>query len=1365
MKKRILAFLLTFLILSGSCVQAADYGQLLLDRGIISGDENGLRPYDVVLRSEFAKMLCNAFGFEMESEAVFGDVNKSDWHYKYIAALYERALLKGDEKGNMNPDDYITRAEMAAILGRITGRSMMSVPFADKDKIPDWATLYVSKLYQLKIITGNDDNTFLPENNLTREECFIIFSRIIEKNFSGGDGSRDNPYIITEGYQFHNIKNNPFASYRLGKDIDFTDVDIEPVKAFYGNLDGNGYKIINPSTNINADYALFEKIMNGAEVRNLTLVCPENYFSVTLENYGRIYGCANISFNNENGQYQFSNYKGAIASKNFGRIENCYNTSLVVKKPTDISAGAICGYNEGEVIGCINYNRNTSVIIGENRGKSENCRNSSETPVFANENYTDFAGGDGSFSNPYKIVTPLHFENIRKFPDANYKLMNSLDFSYLFKSGFEPIEMFSGTFDGNDYKITGIIQSKEFGGIFKTNSGEIKNLTVDDCDIKAEKSASIAIYNNGSIVNCMNGADTDGIIASGIAVFNNGKIENCANTGKLYGFNVCAGICAYNSGEIINCINTASLEGEGSASKICGIASGGTVENSMAYGDMYFISSIGTVYPISDGTYENSYFYNRYESKDEGGLNFKEIISVEKLAGFDFENVFEMSNYGFPVLKGMDFSGVNFPVSYANGDGSKENPFIIRNVNDLYNMRMYSEGYFVLACDLTYIAYDAQPSLLNNAGKGFRPMESFKGVLDGKGYTIYNLNILCSNEENVGFIRINDGTVKNLTLSDSRIEGKRNTGAVCGRNSGEIINVISRASRIGSVNDNSGGICGINEETGKIQGCVNISDVFSSVSAGGICGINNGHISGCTNMGGAVTNSVSTNGSAGGISAINNSLIEQCANNSKVYIYSDVGFAACGGITGINGGRVLNCYNTGEQIGKTTYVCYVGGITGYSNSSQMTNCYNIGYSSATSENAKLGSIVGGGISAKMSGCYYDATLTSPSGDYTLKANGCTALSTEEMTDFSSYKGFNFKNIWTEDGNEDYNFPQLKKNPHISRSNNDNIRDFAGGCGTFENPYRIMTPHQLDNVRKYPGSTFILLNDIDMNQYCKTYGFEPIGDSLFGFYGTFMGEGHTISNLNVTSKNAGGLFNVNYGEIYNLNVENISFASDISGGIACVNAGLIYCSSVTFDSEHQGKDLMIGGIAATNKSGGMIISCGVNGQMYLSASNIYFGGITYNNMGVIAGSFNNAELFVQKAVTATAGGIVSSNSGTVSDCINYCNIYIVPEADSTAGGICAVSTGDIVNSICTANSILARQRGGICAYFNSGKIYNCYFRNELENATANGETEGVYRLSDEELCTKAKYNELDFDSMWYMEDGMYPLLLEAFIYNM
>lgn len=52
-------------------------------------------------------------------------------------------------------------------------------------------------------------------------------------------------------------------------------------------------------------------------------------------------------------------------------------------------------------------------------------------------------------------------------------------------------------------------------------------------------------------------------------------------------------------------------------------------------------------------------------------------------------------------------------------------------------------------------------------------------------------------------------------------------------------------------------------------------------------------------------------------------------------------------------------------------------------------------------------------------------------------------------------------------------------------------DFAGGSGTVDDPYIIMTPAQLNNVRFHLDSHFKLGADIDLFHYSDGEGWEPI----------------------------------------------------------------------------------------------------------------------------------------------------------------------------------------------------------------------------------------------------------------------------------
>lgn len=102
------------------------------------------------------------------------------------------------------------------------------------------------------------------------------------------------------------------------------------------------------------------------------------------------------------------------------------------------------------------------------------------------------------------------------------------------------------------------------------------------------------------------------------------------------------------------------------------------------------------------------------------------------------------------------------------------------------------------------------------------------------------------------------------------------------------------------------------------------------------------------------------------------------------------------------------------------------------------------------------------------------------------------------------------------------------------------RVFEGGTGTKEDPYKIKTQEQLDNVRNYLDKNFVLVDDIYINKEI-----DPIGSKDTPFSGTFEGRDHTILGLKINKKseNKVGLFSVALGgknqvaTIKNLNIKN------------------------------------------------------------------------------------------------------------------------------------------------------------------------------------------------------------------------------------
>jgi uncharacterized repeat protein (TIGR02543 family) len=118
--------------------------------GLSTGYGDGwFSPDKPVTRAEFAQFIYAVAGFAPVSGGPpFTDVPESDWHYTALSALKDAYILQGLGRpdGSFEPDEPITRAEMAVMLGnlaqvkRITQVSAVSAQaFADFNEIGVYA--------------------------------------------------------------------------------------------------------------------------------------------------------------------------------------------------------------------------------------------------------------------------------------------------------------------------------------------------------------------------------------------------------------------------------------------------------------------------------------------------------------------------------------------------------------------------------------------------------------------------------------------------------------------------------------------------------------------------------------------------------------------------------------------------------------------------------------------------------------------------------------------------------------------------------------------------------------------------------------------------------------------------------------------------------------------------------------------------------------------------------------------------------------------------------------------------------------------------------------------------------------------------
>ena len=90
-----------------------------------------------------------------------------------MTILKDLNIIVGDERGNLNLDKHITRAEFATIIIKMLNLSGIENSKTNFTDVPQeyWAVPYINTCVGLGIIHGNGDGTFSPENNVTYEQA------------------------------------------------------------------------------------------------------------------------------------------------------------------------------------------------------------------------------------------------------------------------------------------------------------------------------------------------------------------------------------------------------------------------------------------------------------------------------------------------------------------------------------------------------------------------------------------------------------------------------------------------------------------------------------------------------------------------------------------------------------------------------------------------------------------------------------------------------------------------------------------------------------------------------------------------------------------------------------------------------------------------------------------------------------------------------------------------------------------------------------------------------------------------------------------------------------------------------------------
>lgn len=286
----------------------------------------------------------------------------------------------------------------------------------------------------------------------------------------------------------------------------------------------------------------------------------------------------------------------------------------------------------------------------------------------------------------------------------------------------------------------------------------------------------------------------------------------------------------------------------------------------------------------------------------------------------------------------------------------------------------------------------------NNGLKGFEPLKSFAGTLEGLGNSITGLYINRQTNIGVGLFASTtpDANIRNIKLVDADVTAIQNAGILAGINFGKISNVSSTGKVAvldgGGSEDGFyiGGLVGQNAGPGSIENSSSAANVTGTKSVGGLVGLlTDGAKIINSNASGKVTAINQGSNALQGFGGLAGANIGGIISGS--YAKGEVSAAAMdwvGGLVGENGGLIRNSYAVGGVTGRNTVgglagvvsregaiensyaagpvnamgndVSAVGGLAGFmQQSTGVTNSYAIGSVNVAGDNPKsIGGLIG-----------------------------------------------------------------------------------------------------------------------------------------------------------------------------------------------------------------------------------------------------------------------------------------------------------------------------------------------------------------------------------------------------------------------
>jgi hypothetical protein len=162
----------------------------MVNKKVLDGyPDNKFRPENTISRAEFATIIVKAAGLQAKkvNYSSFSDIKVTDWYSPFIETAKD--YLTGYRTANgeyiYNPTAPALREDITVAIvklkgydaARLANRSIIEAMFRDYEGISESAKDYVAIAVENGLVSGYPDETFRPQNSITRAEAAALLWR------------------------------------------------------------------------------------------------------------------------------------------------------------------------------------------------------------------------------------------------------------------------------------------------------------------------------------------------------------------------------------------------------------------------------------------------------------------------------------------------------------------------------------------------------------------------------------------------------------------------------------------------------------------------------------------------------------------------------------------------------------------------------------------------------------------------------------------------------------------------------------------------------------------------------------------------------------------------------------------------------------------------------------------------------------------------------------------------------------------------------------------------------------------------------------------------------------------------------------